>query len=121
VSVGSTGDERRITNVAPGQNDTDAVNVSQLNQQMTGINQRLDRVERISSQGVAIGAALSQATPVLGGEQTMGAGVGVATFNGEQAVAVGWTYRLSPNTTVSVGGGASGKRRLGSAGVRWSW
>ncbi|WP_445936117.1 YadA-like family protein, partial [Pigmentiphaga sp. YJ18] len=43
VSVGSTGNERRITNVAAGATDTDAVNVSQLKSVEAGVGNVSDR------------------------------------------------------------------------------
>lgn len=54
VSVGSSGSERRITNVAAGVNPTDAVNVSQLR----GVQQIVNDVARMAYAGVAMAGAL---------------------------------------------------------------
>jgi hypothetical protein len=48
VSVGSVGNERRIVNLAPGVNPTDAVNVSQLN--------TVDQKTRVNAKNIAINA-----------------------------------------------------------------
>src|SRR5690606_41157957 len=42
VSVGAAGLERQITNVAAGTEDTDAVNVAQLNEVTDGVNELAD-------------------------------------------------------------------------------
>lgn len=51
ASVGSTGSERRITNVAPGLADTDAVNMDQLNASLAGIDGRIDDLEKDAFSG----------------------------------------------------------------------
>jgi trimeric autotransporter adhesin len=77
VSVGSPGNERRITNVAPGINPTDAVNLSQLQD-----------VSRIAYSGTAMGFAMSGAVmPTLeAGEK--GVGIGLGNYKGYSAVAL---------------------------------
>jgi trimeric autotransporter adhesin len=77
VSVGSPGNERRITNVAPGINPTDAVNLSQLQD-----------VSRIAYSGTAMSFALSGAVmPTLeAGEK--GLGIGLGSYKGYSAVAL---------------------------------
>jgi autotransporter adhesin len=77
VSVGSAGAERRLTNVAPGIQPTDAVNLAQLRD-----------VARIAYSGVATSLALSGAVmPDLGpGEK--GVGIGIGTYRGYSAVAL---------------------------------
>jgi trimeric autotransporter adhesin len=77
VSVGSPGAERRITNVAPGVNATDAVNLSQLRD-----------VSRIAYSGVAMSFAMSGAVmPALDpGEK--GVGIGMGSYQGYGAVAL---------------------------------
>jgi len=62
VSVGAPGAERRITNVAPGINGTDAVNLNQLDAAFTtaiGINQaEVRRLRAEMHRGIAVAAAV---------------------------------------------------------------
>ncbi|AIY39446.1 Type IV fimbrial biogenesis protein PilY1 [Collimonas arenae] len=84
VSVGAHGSERRITNVAPGVNPTDAVNVSQLN----NVQNQIGNVQRIAYSGIAMSMAMSGAVmPALdAGEK--GVGVGVGSYQGYGALAL---------------------------------
>jgi autotransporter adhesin len=76
VSIGSPGSERRITNVAPGINPTDAVNLSQLRD-----------VSRIAYSGVAMSMAMSgvYVPPLEPGEY--GAGIGLGNYKGYSSLA----------------------------------
>ena len=89
VSVGAAGAERRITNVARGVADTDAVNVAQLRD----INQTLGNVARIANRGVAMAAALAQ--PAFSFEPGTSGFVGVGSYRGEGAIAIGVVHVLS--------------------------
>nr|WP_253273773.1 YadA-like family protein [Collimonas arenae] len=84
VSVGSAGSERRITNVAPGINPTDAVNVSQLN----NVQNQIGNVQRIAYSGIAMSMAMTGAVmPTLdAGEK--GVGVGIGSYQGYGALAL---------------------------------
>lgn len=44
ISVGATGNERRIIHVADGENPTDAMNMSQFNAQAATLNDRIDAI-----------------------------------------------------------------------------
>ena len=59
VSVGSPGHERTITNVAPGVNPTDAVNVSQLDGLLNGVGDAINRVRLQAQAGTALSLAAS--------------------------------------------------------------
>ncbi len=111
VSVGSPGSERRITNVAPGVNSTDAVNVSQLNQ-----------VARIAYSGVAMSMAMAGTyMPTLyAGEKALGIGLG--NYKGYGAVAVNFKS-LSETGAMSWGVGVSttGKEWGVNVGIGWKW
>lgn len=113
VSVGSVGNERRVTNVAPGriaQGSTDAVNGGQIWE----LEDRWeDRFEHNDKRIDGLGAQLGAMTNMVGaaaagggggiGEVQLNAGIG---FSGNQAaLAIGWSSRVSPR--VSVSGGVS--------------
>ena len=88
VSVGSAGAERRITNVAAGAADTDAVNVSQLKGLGVTMNQHIDnRINTLDgklSGGIAAAAALAVVTPVEPGRYHISGSV--AYYNGKYGV-----------------------------------
>lgn len=88
VSVGSMGNERRITNVAPGVNGTDAVNVDQLNNLKGDVTNLINSSSNLASAGTA--AAMAAATipqSILPGKGMVGAAMG--TYNGQAAMALG--------------------------------
>ena len=97
VSVGSAGNERRITNVAPGIADTDGVNVSQLRGMSTTIlnqaNNYADNIGRKAYAGVAMAMAL-QAPQWVPGKLTYSASLG---FYQSQA-ALGVSMRRTSDT-----------------------
>lgn len=85
----------RITNVAPGVDATDAVNVSQLQGIAQHINNRIDGVADDANSGVSsamVMAALPQA--YIPGKSILTGGI--ASYNGEGAVAIGLS-KLSDN------------------------
>jgi autotransporter adhesin len=111
LSVGAPGAERRITNVAPGINPTDAVNVSQLRE-----------VENRSYAGVAMSIALASGRVSLSepGEKALGAGVG---FYGNRAALAITFQGLDRSGRVSYNIGVSSDTHSWGAGagfgVRW--
>ena len=111
VSVGSAEAERRITNVAPGINPTDAVNLSQLQD-----------ISRTAYSGVAMSFAMSGAVmPNLEpGEKAIGVGLG--TYKGYSAVALQFkSLGAGGGTAWGVGVSTTGKEwglQLGF-GVKW--
>jgi trimeric autotransporter adhesin len=118
VSVGSPGNERRITNVAPGVNPTDAVNMQQLQSVQSNVND----VARHAYSGIAMAMAMSGTyLPTLNpGEQTLGVGTG--EYQGYGALAI--TFKgLSGNGRWGYGAGiATTGRDVGvNAGVGWKW
>ncbi|WP_312252030.1 ESPR-type extended signal peptide-containing protein [Stenotrophomonas sp.] len=119
VSVGREGGVRQITHVAAGVQATDAVNVGQLQQGVhdakayadervqdawSGMEQRLDQVNRQANRGIAAAAALAPMTPYLPGKTTINANL--ANYRSETAMGVG-VSRWSDNGRVNVNGGAS--------------
>ena len=124
----------RVTNVANGVKDGDAVNVRQLNDAKANINQntqaigklndKIDQVEKRGRKGTAIAGAIGMIPQPHTSGKSM---VGVATTNyrGEQAVAVGYS-RLSDNgkhiIKLSGSSNVSGKKdaMVGAAyGFQW--
>ncbi|SAK38918.1 YadA domain-containing protein [Caballeronia hypogeia] len=91
VSIGSVGNERRVTNVAPGVKGTDAVNMNQLNAVQSSVN----AVARSAFAGVASAMAMPNLTPSQPGKTVVAAGV--ANYKGYTAVGVGGTYRSRNN------------------------
>ncbi|MFX1739725.1 YadA family autotransporter adhesin [Paraburkholderia kururiensis] len=116
VSVGSQGAERRITNVAPGVNPTDAVNVSQLQ----GVQQSITNIARKAYGGVAAATALSMIPDVDAGK-SIAVGVGGASFQGYGAVALGFTARITNNLKLRGGVGSSSAGYSFGGGISYQW
>jgi trimeric autotransporter adhesin len=91
ASVGSVGNERRVTNVAPGQSGTDAANMNQINALRNEVGQNMTALQRSAYGGVASAMAMPSLSPREPGK-TMVA-VGVANYKGYGAVGAGATYR----------------------------
>ncbi|MDO4440960.1 MAG: YadA-like family protein, partial [Moraxella sp.] len=89
--AGNNGAPTRITNVAPGVNGTDAVNLSQLKglQQnvygdINNLSNQIGKVDRDAKAGIAAAMAFEEA-PFVPGKWTYA--VGAAHYGGEQAIA----------------------------------
>ena len=124
----------RVTNVANGVKDGDAVNVRQLNDAKANINQntqaigklndKIDQVEKRGRKGTAIAGAIGMLPqPHISGKSMVG--VATTNYRGEQAVAVGYS-RLSDNgkhiIKLSGSSNVSGKKdaMVGAAyGFQW--
>ncbi len=108
VSVGSSGAERRITNVAPGIAGTDAVNLAQLGSA---------QIE--ARRGIAAALALNNAvTPSAPGRTTLAVGAGF--FHGENGVGVSFAHRLNTMMPIIIQGGfanGGGDENAGRVGV----
>ncbi|MBM5616330.1 hemagglutinin [Burkholderia pseudomallei] len=130
VSVGSVGNERTISNVAPGVNGTDAVNVNQLNsgignavgQANQYTDQKVDHLRREMNGGVAAAMAVAGLPQPTAPGKSMVAIAG-STWQGQQGFALGvstisengkWLYKGSLTTSTRGGTGAV----LG-AGYQW--
>ena len=107
----------RLSGVADGVNDFDAVNMRQLR----GLERNINRVETLASRGIAGVAALASIPQVEQGK-TFSLGAGVGSYNGYQAIAIGGSGRITQNTIVkaSVATSAHGKPTFG-AGISYSW
>ena len=107
---GETGAPVNVTGVADGINPYDAVNMRQLN-----------RMNNVLSTGVASIAAMSN-IPDLSPTKKFGIGVGYGNFQGNSAVAIGASGRLSSALTIkaSVGSGYNSNTSVGT-GLTFSW
>ncbi|AHG81406.1 Autotransporter adhesin [Bibersteinia trehalosi USDA-ARS-USMARC-188] len=122
LSVGARGAEARITNVAPGIADTDAVNVGQLKQGFGNVQSHINKVDRNLRAGIA-GANAAAGLPqvYIPGKSMVAASAG--TFKGQSAVAVGYS-RASDNGKVilKLQGNANTRGDFGgSVGVGYQW
>jgi autotransporter adhesin len=119
LSVGSANAPTRITNVARGVNDTDAVNLSQLKDLGYNINTKIDKVEKEANAGIASAMAMETA-PFIAGKWTYA--VGAAYHGGEQAVGATLRKTADNGRWSLTGGVATGTEgdpsvRIGISGV----
>jgi autotransporter adhesin len=91
ISVGSVGNERRITNVAPGIDPTDAVNLGQF---QSGLSDAKTRSDGGTAAALAV-AGIPQAFSAGG----IMLGVGYGNWRGTNGVAVGGSTVLNDNRT----------------------
>jgi autotransporter adhesin len=113
VSIGSQGNERRLTNVADGQAPTDAVNMRQFQSGMS-------ELSRNAYSGVAAATALTMIPDVDLGK-TIAVGVGTANYKGYQATALGASARITQNLKVKIGAGISSGGTTVGAGASYQW
>jgi len=113
VSVGSQGNERRITNLAPGQAPTDAVNLGQMQS-------AIGDTARAAYGGIAAATALTMIPEVDPGK-TVAVGMAGATYKGYQAAAVGASARITQNLKIKIGAGVSGNETTVGAGASYQW
>ncbi|WP_456393976.1 YadA family autotransporter adhesin, partial [Nitratifractor sp.] len=110
VSVGSVGNERRITNVAPGINGTDAVNMDQLNAVSIRIddNRRyIDEVDKRARAGTAMATAMSAMIPNPRDHSNTQISVGVGYYEGAAAMALGAFHYINDHLQINVGASIS--------------
>ena len=135
VSVGDTGAERTVTNVAAGRitsTSTDAINGSQLYQvasqangnstQINNINNRIDDMDKDLRAGIAGATAIAfLQRPNEAGKSMVSAAVG--GYRGEQALALGYATNSDNNKwSTKVGLGIDTQKNLnwgGSVGYQW--
>ncbi|HDQ9810219.1 TPA: YadA family autotransporter adhesin [Pseudomonas aeruginosa] len=114
LSVGSTGSERTISNVAPGTHQTDAVNLSQMNEAITNIqsevlqghrklNKYISKVDKNSRAGIAGVTALTSIPQVISPGQAA-IGVGVGNYRGESAIGIGLSKATDSGNLIFKGG-----------------
>jgi autotransporter adhesin len=121
VSVGAAGAERRVTNVAPAVNGTDAVNLDQLNAALAGISdnslaaskaytdEQIGKLRKEAFIGIAQAAALVPMTPSSSGETTLN--VGVASYGGYIAAGLAVAHQIGRQTILNGGVGLANEGR----------
>ena len=102
VSVGSEGNERRVTNVAAGAADTDAVNVSQLKSVVAGSVADAVMYDDPDHTGITLGGS-GATTPVRLGNVASGQVVA----NSTDATNGGQLYNLASTVADALGGGTA--------------
>lgn len=114
-----------ITNVAPGVNGTDAVNMNQFNAATTATNARVnalsDKINSVGTKAYAgVASAMAVQAPALSvpGKTTMRIGYGF--YQGESAMGISFR-RTSENNAWSLTGGASASRGGVAATVGAEW
>ncbi|MET3445922.1 YadA-like family protein [Ralstonia sp. 1138] len=131
VSVGSVGSERVVANVADAVMSTDAVNKRSMDAAVSGANsytdqkvgmvqQALGDVSRKAYSGIAGATALTM-IPDADAGKTVAVGVGVATYEGYTASAIGVSTRLSDRIKAKFGASISGSSSTYGAGVSYQW
>ena len=116
---------KKITNVAPGEEDTDAVNVSQLKEfagqtgdTINNINNRVNKLgDRIDKVGAGA-AALAGLHPLdFDPDAKWDVAAGYGHYRGENAVAIGAFYRPSEDVMLNVASTVGNGDNMVSAGV----
>ncbi|WP_235011944.1 YadA family autotransporter adhesin [Caballeronia catudaia] len=131
VSVGSVGNERQITNVAEGTQDTDLVNVNQLNSavadaknyadsQVGAMQGQVSGIARSAYSGVAAAAAMSM-IPNIDQDKTMSLGVGGAAYQGYAAAALAVNLRVTQNLVMKAGAAKANGGTVYGANASYRW
>ncbi|MEZ7541351.1 YadA-like family protein, partial [Veillonella rogosae] len=123
VSVGSKGNERTITNVAPGEisaTSTDAVNGSQLYSATQGTMNELastnTRVDRVG----AMSAAMASLKPYyVDGTEKGQIMAGVGVYHGEKALALGYGYAPNDRLFLNASVGIAKEEQMYGMGATW--
>ena len=117
---------KKITNVAPGEDGTDAVNVDQLNDAISqvggdAINRLGDQVNHIDNRmkkGLAGAAALAALHPLdFDPDDKWEFSAGVGNYRGETAAAIGAFYHPNDDTIFSLGATVGNGENLVNGGV----
>ena len=118
VSMGG----QQIHDVADGQSDGDAVNVSQLKKSVGALGGAIDKVDRRVDRVGAGAAALAALHPQdFDPDDKWDFAMGYGNYRGANAAAVGAFYRPNEDTTFSVGGTVGGGENMVNAGVSFKF
>ena len=119
--------DKKITGVAAGEADTDAVNVKQLNQaiasvggaDLTAVNNRISRMDSKVNK-VGAGAAALAALHPLDMDNKFDVAAGFGNYRNANALALGLFYRPAENVMFSLGGSLGNGENLVNAGVTFA-
>ena len=118
LSLGDGTTNNKIVNVAPGTDDTDAVNVSQLKASNArigdAIGQVAGEVQRVGAHAAAMAALKPIQYDPLEPTQVM---AGVGNYRGETAAALGLAHYTNEDTMFNVGVSLGANRNMVNAGV----
>ena len=108
----------QLKGIAPGTDDTDAVNVAQLRQSNANISQAIDKVasetQRVGAQAAAMAALKPIQYDPLEPTQIM---AGIGNYRGETAAALGLAHYTNENTMFNVGVSIGNNYNMVNAGV----
>ena len=108
----------QLKGIAPGTDDTDAVNVAQLRQSNANISQAIDKVasetQRVGAQAAAMAALKPIQYDPLEPTQIM---AGIGNYRGETAAALGLAHYTNENTMFNVGVSVGNNHNMVNAGV----
>ena len=114
TQTGVDAGSKRITNVAAGKADTDAVNVGQLKQIGGAINKVDNRINRVG----AGAAALAALHPLdFDPDDKWDFTLGYGNYKDAHSLALGAFYRPNEDTMISVGGSIGGGENMVNAGL----
>ena len=115
VSVGSDENQRKIIHVAPGEKDTDAVNVGQLKGTMLGITSDLEtKINKVGAGAAALAALHPEGYDPA---DRWSFAVGYGHYRNANAGAFGAFYKPNFDTTLSFGGTIGNGDAMMNAGV----
>jgi hypothetical protein len=118
VSMGG----QQIHDVAPGTEDGDAVNVSQLKKSVGVLGGAIDKVDRRVDRVGAGASALAALHPQdFDPDDKWDFAVGYGNYRGANAAAVGAFYKPNEDTTFSVGGTVGGGENMVNAGISFKF
>ncbi len=140
VSVGTTsaGGQRQITNVAAGTSDTDAVNVSQMQQSVntgvksakgytdalrsdmnSGLSLANNHINSVGAMSSAMAMMAGSAAAIADKDNRFAAGTGV--YRDKAAIAIGFQKRFGTNMVLTIGGSTTGEETTGGAGFAFGF
>jgi hypothetical protein len=123
VSVGSSGNERRITHVKDGEDLTDAATVKQLQEVSQGAYNNAiylnDSINRLDSKvnKVGAGAAALAALHPVEMDNKFGMGLGYGNYRDAHSMSLGLFYRPMDNLMFSIGGSMGNGENMINAGI----
>ena len=110
----------RVTGVADGVNQYDAVNYGQVQSAYSSLKRDIDNVEDKANAGVAAAVALAGIpSPAAGKQYSVGAGWG--NYEGENAFALGGRAQITPEFQLTAGWGYSDEGSAFNVGAGYSW